>query len=46
MKKEYFFRYTMSKYLPKELIEGIHVYKGKDYSPKLSLNNCCLILQA
>ena len=26
---------TMSKYLPKELIEGIHVYKGKDYSNEI-----------
>ena len=28
---------TMSKYLPKELIEGIHVYKGKDYSQEITI---------
>ena len=28
---------TMSKYLPKELIEGIHVYKGKDYSHEITI---------
>jgi CubicO group peptidase (beta-lactamase class C family) len=27
----------MSKYLPKELIRGIHVYKGKDYSHKITI---------
>jgi CubicO group peptidase (beta-lactamase class C family) len=27
----------MSKYLPKELIQGIHVYKGKDYSREITI---------
>jgi CubicO group peptidase (beta-lactamase class C family) len=27
----------MSKYLPKELIQGIHVYKGKDYSQEITI---------
>lgn len=27
----------MSRYLPKELIQGIHVYKGKDYSHKITI---------
>jgi D-alanyl-D-alanine carboxypeptidase len=27
----------MSKYLPKELIRGIHVYKGKDYSQEITI---------
>jgi CubicO group peptidase (beta-lactamase class C family) len=27
----------MSKYLPKELIQGIHVYKGKDYSHEITI---------
>jgi D-alanyl-D-alanine carboxypeptidase len=28
---------TMSKYLPEELIQGIHVYKGKDYSHEITI---------
>jgi D-alanyl-D-alanine carboxypeptidase len=27
----------MSRYLPKELIQGIHVYKGKDYSHEITI---------
>ena len=27
----------MSRYLPKELIQGIHVYKGKDYSYEITI---------
>ena len=27
----------MSRYLPKELIQGIHVYKGKDYSNEITI---------
>lgn len=27
----------MSKYLPKEVIQGIHVYKGKDYSQEITI---------
>jgi D-alanyl-D-alanine carboxypeptidase len=27
----------MSRYLPKELIQGIHVYKGKDYSHEITV---------
>jgi len=27
----------ISKYLPKELIQGIHVYKGKDYSREITI---------
>ena len=27
----------MSKYLPEELIQGIHVYKGKDYSHEITI---------
>jgi len=27
----------MSKYLPKKLIQGIHVYKGKDYSNEITI---------
>jgi D-alanyl-D-alanine carboxypeptidase len=27
----------MARYLPEELIRGIHVYKGKDYSPKITI---------
>jgi len=27
----------MSRYLPEELIQGIHVYKGKDYSHKITI---------
>ena len=27
----------MSKYLPEELIQGIHVYKGKDYSREITI---------
>jgi D-alanyl-D-alanine carboxypeptidase len=27
----------MSKYLPQELIQGIHVYKGKDYSREITI---------
>jgi CubicO group peptidase (beta-lactamase class C family) len=27
----------MSKYLPEELIQGIHVYKGKDYSNEITI---------
>jgi CubicO group peptidase (beta-lactamase class C family) len=27
----------MSRYLPAELIKGIHVYKGKDYSQKITI---------
>jgi len=27
----------MSKYLPKELIQGIHIYKGKDYSHEITI---------
>jgi D-alanyl-D-alanine carboxypeptidase len=28
---------SMSKYLPKEYIQGIHVYKGKDYSYEITI---------
>ena len=28
---------TMSKYLPDELIEGIHIYNGKDYSYEITI---------
>ncbi|HVN95796.1 MAG TPA: serine hydrolase domain-containing protein [Syntrophorhabdaceae bacterium] len=28
---------TMSRYLPEELIKGIHVYKGKDYSQEITI---------
>jgi D-alanyl-D-alanine carboxypeptidase len=27
----------MSRYLPKELVQGIHVYKGKDYSHEITI---------
>jgi D-alanyl-D-alanine carboxypeptidase len=29
----------MSKYLPADLIRGIHVYKGKDYSNEITINH-------
>jgi len=28
---------SMSRYLPEELIQGIHVYKGKDYSQEITI---------
>ena len=28
----------MSKYIPEDLIKGIHVYKGKDYSREITIN--------
>ncbi len=38
-KKELNFDDKISKYLDKELIEGLHVYKGKDYSKKIKISH-------